>query len=72
MNMWWGTNGTTYRLYENGILIDTLVLSDKSPNAQSVITDIHDKPIGTYEYQCELTNDSGATSSEKMIVIVTK
>lgn len=72
MNMWWGTNGTTYRLYENGILIDTQVLSDKSPNAQSAITDIHDKPIGMYEYQCELTNDSGATSSEKMMVIVTK
>jgi hypothetical protein len=72
MNMWWGNNGTTYRLYENGILIDTQVLSDKSPNAQWAITDIHDKPVGTYEYQCELTNDSGATSSEKMIVIVTK
>lgn len=72
MNMWWGTNGTTYRLYENGILIDTQVLNDRTPNAQTTITVIHDKPVGTYEYRCELANDSGATSSEKMIVVVTK
>jgi hypothetical protein len=72
MNMWWGTNGTTYRLYENGILIDTQVLNDHTPNAQTTITDIHDKSVGTYEYRCELLNDAGVTSSEKMIVKVMK
>ncbi len=70
MNMWWGTNGTEYRLYENGMLIDTQLLTDRSPSAQSVTTAISGKPKGTYEYQCELLNYAGATVSEKIIVIV--
>jgi hypothetical protein len=70
--MWWGTNGTMYRLYENGILIDEQILDDHTPNAQSAITAIHGKPIGTYEYHCELLNDAGTTSSEKMVVKVTQ
>ena len=37
-NLWWGTNGTTYRLYENGVLIDEKSLVAASPNAQSVST----------------------------------
>lgn len=70
MNMWWGTNGTTYRLYENGILIDTRQLADRTPSAQSVTTAIRNKPKGTYEYQVELLNYAGATVSGKLIVIV--
>ena len=72
MNMWWGTNGTTYRLYENGILVDTKKLTGASPQAQSTVTAIQGKPVGTYEYRCELINYAGATSSETMIVQVTK
>jgi chitodextrinase len=72
MNMWWGTNGTTYNLYENGILIDTHALTNHTPNTQSAITTLANRAIGTYEYRAELINYAGATSSEMMIVKVTK
>lgn len=70
MNLWWGTNGSTYRLYENGVLIYTQTLADKTPQAQSAVTEIRDKTAGTYEYRCELVNEAGMTSSETIIVNV--
>lgn len=72
MNMWWGTNATEYRLYENGILIDTKSLSSASPNSQSAVTLITSKAIGVYEYRSELVNAGGITSSDKITVKVTK
>lgn len=72
MNMWWGTNGTTYRLYENGVLIDTQALADGTPNAQTAATTIANRAVGTYEYRAELVNDTGAVSSPIMTVRVTR
>ncbi|MEV2658548.1 hypothetical protein ABND55_18015 [Paenibacillus larvae] len=31
MNMWWGQNGTTWKLYENGQLVHEVSLTDNSP-----------------------------------------
>ncbi|MDF2670011.1 MAG: hypothetical protein K0R67_2317 [Paenibacillus sp.] len=70
MNLWWGTNGTTYRLYENGVLVDTQTLNSLTPQAQSAVTTFSNKPIGTYVYRCELVNYAGATSSETMTIVV--
>lgn len=70
MNMWWGTNGTTYRLYENGVLIDTQTLTESSPDAQAAFTSITGRPKGTYEYRVELVNDSGVTESSILKVKV--
>ncbi|WP_214630823.1 DUF4838 domain-containing protein [Paenibacillus agaridevorans] len=63
MNMWWGTNGTAYRLYENGVLIDEQSLVAATPGAQTARTQINGRPAGTYEYRVELVNDAGVTSS---------
>lgn len=72
MNMWWGTNATEYRLYENGILIDTKSLNAASPSAQSAVSAIAGRAIGVYEYRSELVNAGSVTSSEKITVKVTK
>ncbi|OXM13865.1 hypothetical protein CGZ75_22595 [Paenibacillus herberti] len=72
MNMWWGTNGTEYRLYENGVLIETKALAAASPNAQQAIKAIAGRAIGVYEYRIELVNAAGVTSSEVLTVKVTK
>lgn len=72
MNLWWGTNGTIYNLYENGILIYTKGLADLTPAAQSEMFELTNKAIGTYEYRGELVNYAGATSSDTVIVEVTK
>ena len=68
MNMWWGTNATEYRLYENGVLIDSQDLNAASPNAQKAVTAISGKAAGTYEYYCELVNAVGITSSSVMTI----
>jgi len=70
MNMWWGTNASLYRIYENGILIDTQVLTEHSSQAQTAVTEIQNKAKGSYEYQAELINYAGSTFSEKIIVEV--
>ncbi|QJC50901.1 family 10 glycosylhydrolase [Paenibacillus albicereus] len=71
MNLWWGNNGTVYRLYENGKLIRTVLLDDRTPAAQSVRTELEGKPNGTYVYTSELSNAYGTTASAPLIVQVT-
>ncbi|NOU65600.1 hypothetical protein GC096_16320 [Paenibacillus sp. LMG 31461] len=72
MNMWWGTNGGAYHLYENGVLIYTEALTNHTSNAQSSVMTVTNRAIGNYEYRAELVNYAGATFSDKMIVNVTK
>jgi len=72
MNMWYGDNGKIYKLYENDVLIDTQVLADHSPSAQTMTTPISDKKNGTYRYYAELTNAFGTTRSSTHVVTVTQ
>ncbi|MEC0227177.1 rhamnogalacturonan lyase family protein [Paenibacillus alba] len=72
MNMWWGTNATTYNLYENGDLVYTQALISSTPSAQSAVTTIANKAKGSYDYRAELINGAGATWSDTMNVKVTK
>ncbi|WP_159887442.1 OmpL47-type beta-barrel domain-containing protein [Paenibacillus puerhi] len=72
MNMWWGTNGSEYRLYENGQLIETKPLAVASPAAQQAVTALTGRQPGKYEYKAELVNGSGSTFSETITVNVVK
>ncbi|WP_169085128.1 OmpL47-type beta-barrel domain-containing protein [Paenibacillus sp. PL91] len=71
MNLWWGNNGTEFKLYENDVLINTKTLMDSSPNTQTVKTDIAGKANGTYTYRCELTNSFGTIACDPLIITVT-
>jgi hypothetical protein len=71
MNMWWGMNGTTYRLYENDVLVAERTLAAGTPQAQSAVIEISGKPVGTYVYRGELVNAAGSTSSDTIQVQVT-
>jgi hypothetical protein len=70
INLWWGMNGKLYRLYENGILIDTQTLIANTPNAQNASTSITNRSAGVYEYRAELVNDQGVSESAVMKVTV--
>ncbi|THF73717.1 chitinase N-terminal domain-containing protein [Cohnella fermenti] len=70
MNVWWGNNGTEYKLYENGVLIADESLSDASPNAQSATVAVAGRANGTYVYTCELINVFGSASCDPYTVTV--
>uniref|UniRef100_UPI00403F46D1 DUF5689 domain-containing protein n=1 Tax=Paenibacillus sp. FSL R5-0713 TaxID=2921655 RepID=UPI00403F46D1 len=72
MNLWWGTNATEYRLYENDVLIDTQTLKAATPASQSAFTELSGRANGTYTYRAELINAAGVTSTETITVQVTK
>ena len=50
-NMWWGENGTTAKLEENGVIVDTKTLSSASPQAQTGNFTLKDRTPGTYQYR---------------------
>ncbi|MNZ95746.1 hypothetical protein D3C78_1149130 [compost metagenome] len=70
MNMWYGNNGTTFKLYENGTLISTQSLNNASPAAQRATVDISGKVNGTYTYTCELLNAKGKSECDPLVVVV--
>lgn len=63
MNMWWGNNGTSFELYENGVLATTVSLTDNSPNAQTTSVSFTNKAKGSYQYIGKLINKFGITTS---------
>ncbi|GAB3605869.1 hypothetical protein GCM10027413_12780 [Conyzicola nivalis] len=70
MNLWWGENGTAFRLYENGILVSTKLLADQSPLAQTAGFAVTGKPNGRYVYTGELINSKGVTATTSVTVVV--
>lgn len=71
-NLWWGTNATSYRFYENGALVAEGALTAATPNAQSAALAVAGKAKGAYDYRVEFVNAAGSTSSAGLRVTVTK
>lgn len=71
MNLWWGNNGTRFKLFENGEMIEEGALTDQSPSAQSVQIDIAGRHNGAYVYTLELSNPHGSVTSAPLTVTVT-
>lgn len=70
MNMWWGENGTSWKLYENGVVVSTKTLTANGQNAQTGSVSFTGKANGTYVYQAELVNAAGSTLSDKITYTV--
>lgn len=70
MNLWWGQNATSFRLYENGTLIATVPLEYGGTAAQTANVPITGKKNGTYVYTGELINSKGVTTTSSIAVKV--
>ena len=69
-NLWWGQNGTSFRLFEDGELITEVPLADDTPRAQEVTVPIEGRTDGEYTYTCELENAGGVTECDPHTVVV--
>lgn len=72
MNIWWGQNGTLAELIENGKTVESVILTDNSPSAQSYTFNVTGKANGTYEYQVKISNKFGSTLSNTVKYTVTQ
>jgi len=71
MNLWHGTPGSIFRLYENGKLVATKVLPATTGSSQTAGVTFTGKPNGTYVYTGELINAKGTTATTSTTVKVT-
>lgn len=62
MNLWWGNNADSWRVYENGELVLDEKLVNNSPNPQKAEAKFTNKANGTYVYTVELVNSFGVTT----------
>ncbi|WP_279234269.1 glycosyl hydrolase 53 family protein [Microbacterium sp. SS28] len=69
-NLWWGTNATAYRFYEDGSLVAEGPLAASTPNAQSASVAAAGKAKGSHVYRVEFLNGAGVTSSKTLTVTV--
>lgn len=70
MNLWHGTPGSFYRLYENDVLVAAQRIESQNGTSQSAATSFTGKPNGTYVYRAELVNSEGVTETNTTTVVV--
>ena len=69
-DLWWGTAATTYRLYEDDVLVDTQALVAATPAAQHAVTALTGRSAGQHVYRAELENSAGLTHTAQLVVDV--
>ncbi|MCT4584131.1 MAG: glycosyl hydrolase family 18 protein [Peptostreptococcaceae bacterium] len=71
MSLWWGINGTSWKLYENDVVIEERELEYKDDKtAQFDVVKFTNKESGTYVYKAELINPLGSTFSRELTIVV--
>ncbi|HYP73253.1 MAG TPA: chitinase N-terminal domain-containing protein, partial [Microbacterium sp.] len=71
MNLWWGQNGSLFKLYRDGALVGSVPLKMLTPGAQRAVVDVAGLPNGTYVFTGELVNSKGKTATQPLTVKVT-
>jgi len=71
LNLWWGENGSAFKLYENGVHIATVRLGYGGVGAQAASVPVSGRVNGTYVYTGELVNSRGTTATGSVTVQVT-
>ena len=69
-DLWWGTNATGYRLFEDGELLTAGTLTARTPAAQHVAVPVDGRTPGTHTYRIEFVNAAGVTTSAELAVVV--
>lgn len=69
-DMWWGTNATSYRLYEDGVLLTEGSVVANSPAAQRVSVPVTGRSVGKHTYRVEFVNAAGSSESKALTVTV--
>jgi len=71
MNLWWGENGSLFKLYQDGKLVKRVWLDMATPTAQKAVVDIAGLKNGSYEFTGALVNSKGTTETAPLTVKVT-
>ncbi|MFC8681623.1 glycosyl hydrolase 53 family protein [Microbacterium ureisolvens] len=69
-DLWWGTNATSYRFFEDGALVAEGALTAATPGAQHATLSVAAATRGTHTYRVEFINDAGVSRSKELSVTV--
>ncbi|MET0297872.1 MAG: glycosyl hydrolase 53 family protein [Microbacterium sp.] len=71
-NLWWGTNASSYRFFQDDVLVKEGALAARTPAAQSAVLAVVGAPKGVHRYRVEFVNAAGVASSAQLSVTVKK
>ena len=71
-NLWWGTNATAYRFYDNGVLVGQGSLTEHTPAAQNARLAVTGAARGSHVYTVEFSNAAGTTTAQALTVTVSR